>query len=213
MHRDPIQPIRASGPSRSPRARGRDLLRAAMVASAVIALGAPTARAEGRLQKLRGHLGIGYAKLLGSETPAGSFSMGAGVDYPVTGSLRAGVALGYHLLGGRIFERGSFVSSVDYSMVELLALAHWAPTRLGPLGRISVGPGLFGARGDLSVQAGGASFSDLAVDEVAPGFALDGTLMQRRESPVRIGLESGIRVVFLSNDTWTMALIRLAFHY
>ena len=70
MHRDPIQPIRASGPSRSPRARGRDLLRAAMVASAVIALGAPTARAEGRLQKLRGHLGIGYAKLLGSETPA-----------------------------------------------------------------------------------------------------------------------------------------------
>src|SRR5262249_1408294 len=149
--------------------------------------------------KLRGNLGIGYAKLVGSDTPAGSFSMGAGVDYPVTGRLRAGLAFGYELLGGRIFERGSFVGSVDYSMVELLALAHWAPERLWWLRRVSVGPGLFSARGDLSVQAGGASFSDLAIDEVAPGFALDGTLMQAREAPVRIGLESGVRVVFLSD--------------
>jgi hypothetical protein len=183
------------------------------VVGAAIALFAPVARGEGRIQKLRGSLGIGYAKLVGSETPAGSFSMGAGVDYPVAGRLRAGVAFGYDLLGGRIFERGSFVASVDYSMVELLALAHWAPERLWWLRRISLGPGLFSARGDLSVQAGGAGFSDLAVDEVAPGFALDGTLIQRRDAPVRIGLEAGVRVVALSDDTWTMGLVRVAFHY
>jgi len=194
------------GPSPSAR-------RIAVLAGLALVLAAPAAQAEGRIQKFRGQLGIGYAKLVGDETPGGSFSMGAGVDYPVSGRLRAGLAFGYDLLGGRIVERGSFAASVDYSMVELLALAHWAPTSLGPLRRISLGPGFFGARADLSTSAGGAGFSDLAVDEVAPGFALDGTVMQGGDRPVRIGLEVGGRMVFLSDDTWTMALVRFAFHY
>jgi hypothetical protein len=194
------------GPARSAR-------RFAVIAALALTLAAPAAQAEGRIQKFRGQLGIGYAKLVGDETPGGSFSMGAGVDYPVSGRLRAGLAFGYELLGGRIVERGSFAASVDYSMVELIALAHWAPTRLGPLRRISLGPGIFGARADLSTSAGGAGFSDLAVDEVAPGFALDGTVMQGGDRPVRIGLEVGGRLVFLSDDTWTMALVRFAFHY
>jgi hypothetical protein len=203
------------GDAAAPGARGgaRLALVAALVSSLALACLVAPAGAEGRLQKFRGHLGVGYAKLVGDPAPGGSFSMNAGVDYPVSERLRVGIDFGYELLGGEIVERGSFVASVDYSMIELLALAHWAPQRLGPLSRISVGPGLFGARGDLSVSAGGASFSDLEVDEVAPGLALDGTIMLTHESPVRIGLELGGRIAFLSNDTWTMGNVRIAFHY
>ena len=185
----------------------------AAAALASLALLAPPAGAEGRLQKLRGHLGVGYAKLFSDPAPGGSFSMAAGVDYPVAASWKAGVALGYELLGGQVVERGSQVASVDYSMLEMLALAHWESPRLGPVCRISFGPGLFSPRADLATSAGGASFSDLAVDGVVPGIALGGTLMRRRDSPVRIGLEVGLRIVFLEGETWNLALASLAFHY
>jgi hypothetical protein len=207
MPRDPVQPL--SGRQR----RARAALRAVLAAGVAVTLIAPVAGAEGRLQKFRGHLGVGYAKLVGDPSPAGSFAMGAGVDYPLAERWRLGIDFGYELLGGDIAERGSFVSGVDYSMVEILALAHYAPQHLGWLRRISAGPGLFGANADLAVSAGGASFSDLAVDEIAPGFALDGTFMQARESAVRVGLELGGRVAFLKDDTWTMGLVRVAFHY
>lgn len=213
MRRDPVQQVEGRVAARGSRGPARVARRFAALAVLALVIAAPSAHAEGRLAKFRGQLGIGYAKLVGDETPGGSFSMSAGVDYPVSGRLRAGVAFGYDLLGGRIVERGSFVAGLDYSMVEMLALAHWTPASLGPLRRISLGPGLFGAHADLSASAGGAGFSDLAVDEVAPGFALDGTVMQGGDSPVRIGLEVGVRMVFLSDDTWTMALVRLAFHY
>jgi hypothetical protein len=210
VRRDPVQQVDrrcgCCGPARI-------ALGFAALALAALALAAPSAHAEGRIQKFRGQLGIGYSKLVGDETPAGSFSMSAGVDYPVSDGLRAGVSFGYDLLGGRIVERGSFVASLDYSMVEFLALAHWAPSSLGLLRRISLGPGLFSARADLSASAGGAGFGDLAVDEVAPGFALDGTVLQGGDSPVRIGIEVGGRMVFLSDDTWTMGLVRFALHY
>jgi hypothetical protein len=209
MPRDPVQPLSA-GHAIVP---ARVALRAALAAGMALALLAPAAGAEGRLQKFRGHLGVGYAKLVGDPSPAGSFSMGVGVDYPLAERWRVGLDFGYELLGGDIAERGSFVSGIDYSMVEILALAHYAPQRLGWLRRISAGPGLFGPRADLSVSAGGASFSDLAVDEIAPGLAFDGTIMQARESAVRIGLELGGRVAFLKDDTWTMGLVRVAFHY
>jgi hypothetical protein len=179
----------------------------------MLALAAQPARAEGRLQKVRGHLGVGYSKLLGDPAPGGSFSMGAGVDYPLASSWRVGFAIGYELLGSRIVEEGSFAASVDYSMFEMLALAHWRPPFGGPLGRVSLGPGLFRPLADLSTSAGGASFSKYAVDEVAPGVALDATLIQRSDAPVRIGLETGLRVVYLEQETWTMAQVRLAFHY
>ena len=174
---------------------------------------AQPSHAEGRLQKVRGQMGFGYAKLLGSDTPAGSFSMGIGVDYPVNSRLRAGLAFGYELLGGRVVERGSLVAGVDYSMLEILAVAHFQPERLGPVGRVSLGTGIFSTRADLATSGGGASFSDLAVDEVVPGVAFDVTFIQKRPAPVRIGLEMGGRIAFLSDDTWSMALVRLAFHY
>ena len=176
-------------------------------------LAAPPSHAEGRLQKVRGQMGFGYAKLLGSDTPGGSFSMGLGVDYPINSRLRLGLAFAYDLLGGRVVERGSLVAGVDYSMIEILAFAHFQPERLGPVGRVSLGTGIFSTRADLATSGGGASFSDLAVDEVVPGVALDVTFIQKRPAPVRVGLEMGGRVAFLSDDTWTMALVRLAFHY
>ena len=211
MSRDPVQPL---SPLRAfPTRALRMSVALGLAAVACLALASAPAHAEGRIQKLRGHLGIGYAKLLGGDTPGGSFSMGAGVDYPAGSRLRVGLAFGYDLLGGRTVERGSFAAGLDYSMIELLAYAHWAPQMLGPLRRISLGGGLFSARADLSASAGGAGFSDLAVDEVAPGFALDGTLLRSHDSPVRLGIEVGGRFVFLKDDTWTMGLIRLAFHY
>ena len=185
----------------------------AAVAALALALAAPPSHAEGRLQKVRGQMGFGYAKLLGSDTPGGSFSMGLGVDYPINTRLRAGLAFGYELLGGRVVERGSLVAGVDYSMLEILAFAHLEPRRLGPVGRVSLGTGVFSTRADLATSGGGAAFSDLAVDEVVPGFALDVTFIQKRPAPVRVGIEMGGRVALLSDDTWTMALVRLAFHY
>ena len=184
-----------------------------LLAALTLALVAPEALAEGRIQKVRGQLGIGYARLLSDPAPSGSFSMGAGADYPVAGAWRMGLAIGYALLGGRIVEEGSFAATVDYSMFEMLAMAHWQPSFGGPLGRVSFGGGLFSPLADLSTSAGGASFSKYSVDEIAPGLALDGTLIQRKTSPVRIGLELGVRVAYLEHETWTMGLVRAAFHY
>src|SRR6185436_9258060 len=172
VHRDPLQPLMRGHASAMGSRRGARARAAVLVSGLALACMAAPAGAEGRLQKFHGHLGVGYAKLVGDPAPGGSFTMNAGVDYPVGERLRVGLDFGYELLGGDIVERGSFVAGVDYSMVELLALVHFAPQRLGPLRRISVGPGLFAPHGDLSVSAGGASFSDLAVDEVVPGAAL-----------------------------------------
>jgi hypothetical protein len=217
MYRDPVQPLSAEprGPSRGARARraGWPAWFAIALVPACLALATSTARADGRLQKMRGYAEVGYAKLVSDPAPGGSFSMAAGIDYPVADQLRIGLTFGYSLLGGRTVERGSFAAEVDYSMIEVLALAHWQTTRLGPLHRISFGPGLFNPQGVLNVQAGGAGFGDLAVHEVAPGFALDGTLIQAREAPVRVGLETGVRVAYLQGATWTLAQVRLAFHY
>jgi hypothetical protein len=84
---------------------------------------------------------------------------------------------------------------------------------LGPIGRISIGPALLSARADLSTAGGGAAFSDLAVEEVAAGIAMDATLIQRSSAPVRVGLELGTRVGFLPEEAWTLATARLAIHY
>jgi hypothetical protein len=178
-----------------------------------LSLAASPALAQDRLSKLRGHLSVGYAKLFAAESPAGSFSLGAGLDYPLAGEWRVGVSLGFDLLGGRVVERGSLTANVDYSMLEVLALAHWESSRLGPIGRLSLGPGLISARAELSTAGGGASFSDLAVQEVAPGFSVRATLMRRKDSPVRIGFEAGVSVAFLESETWSVAAARLAFHY
>ena len=69
------------------------------------------------------------------------------------------------------------------------------------------------ARGELSTSGGGAAFSDLAVEEVAPGAALDVTVISRSASPVRVGLEVGGRVAFLDGENWSLASVRATFHF
>jgi hypothetical protein len=170
------------------------------------------ARASG-LRDVRGHLAVGYARLFIGHAPGGSFSVAGGVDHPITRDLRAGIGAGYHLLGSRTVERGSLVATVDYSLFEAVLFAHWSPPGLGPLGRISAGPALISARAELSTSGGGAAFSDLAVEDLAPGVAVDLTLMARSSAPVRVGLEIGGRLAFLDPEEWTMATARLAFHY
>lgn len=174
---------------------------------------APAAAAPLRLENVTGHLAMGYARLFATEAPAGSFSLAGGLDYTLAPDWKAGLSLGLSLLGSRTVERGSLLANVDYSLFEAVAFAHWQPGALGPLGRLSFGPGLFTARAELSTAGGGASFSDLARDETVPGFGFDATLMRRKPSPVRVGLELGARVVFLERETWTLAGARLAFHY
>jgi hypothetical protein len=201
----------------------RSWSRAALLTMMLLALA--TNAADAGLAEWNGHLGIGYAKLfahdrdprsiLGQEqrqTPAGSLSLAAGADYPITRSLRGGIGIGYHLLGSRTLVRGSQFANVDYSVFDVALLAHWIPMA-GPVGRVSFGPALISSHADLSTGGGGASFSDLAVSETAPGFALDATLMPRSDAPVRVGLELGTRVGFLEQEIWTLATARFAFHY
>ena len=170
------------------------------------------ARAE-TLEKFNGHLAVGYAKLFATKAPGGSMSFTGGVDYPVSPGFRAGFDLGFHLLGSRSEVRGSAVATVDYSMFEAVAFAHWIPSTLGPLGRLSFGPALLVAHADLSASAGGAGFSDLAVEDVAPGVAIDATLISRSSAPVRVGLELGGRLGFVEPEHWKLATARLAIHY
>jgi hypothetical protein len=160
-----------------------------------------------------GHLAIGYARLFTTGAPGGSFSFAAGVDRPLAVGLRTGIDVGFHLLGSRTVERGSLVATVDYTMLEAVLFTHWTPRHLGPLGRLSFGPALLSAHADLSSSGGGAAFSDLAVGEIAPGVALDATLIKRSVAPVRVGLQLGARVAILDGEDWTMATARLAFHY
>jgi hypothetical protein len=177
-----------------------------------LALAVAPARASG-LDPVRGHLSIGYTRLFAPDAPSGSLSVGAGVDLPVTRNLRAGVAIGYHLLGGNTVQRGSLFANVDYSEFDAELLASWLPQRLGPIGRIAAGPALVSARSVLSSSGTGAGFADLAIEELAPGVALDVTLMRRSEAPVRVGLELGTRIAYLKHATWTLATTRLTFHY
>jgi len=180
----------------------------------LIALTLPAlpAAAAVRFGEMSGHLGFGYAKLVTSAAPGGSISMVAGLDLPVTRSWRAGMDLGYDLLGSQTVQRGSQFASVDYSDLTVAALAHWLPAR-GPVRRVSFGPALVNAHGDLSVTAGGASFSDLAVHETAGALLAQVTLMAAKPAPVKIGLELGARMAFLAGDDWTLLAARVTFHY
>jgi hypothetical protein len=154
---------------------------------------------------------VGYGRLLMADAPAGSLSLAGGLDYPLAGPWRAGADVGYSLLGSRVLTSGSQAGELDYSVFEALALLHWAPRR-GPLGRLSLGPGVFHARADLTSSAP-ASFSPLAVEETAMGAALSATLMSRKPDPVRAGLELGLRTVLLPDDPWTLLSGRFTIHY
>jgi len=166
-----------------------------------------------RAASASGHLSIGYSKLFVTNAPGGSLSIGGGVDIPAFENVRAGLDLGFHLLGSRTVVRGSLFTNVDYSLFEAVAFAHWTPENLGPIGRVSIGPGLMNARADLSSSGGGVAFSDLAVSDFAPGVALDVTLIKRAPALVKVGFVAGVRFAFLSDDTWKIATARLTFHY
>jgi hypothetical protein len=170
------------------------------------------ASAAARSGEMGGHLSVGYAKLVTTDAPGGSISVAAGLDYPVAPTLRAGLDVGYDLLGSRTVPRGSLFASVDYSAFEATAFVHWLPQR-GPVRRFSVGPGLVNAHGDLSVTGGGAAFSDLAVHETAGAVAAQVTLMPARPAPVKLGLELGGRRAFLAGDDWTLLSARVTVHY
>lgn len=182
------------------------------LALAALALVPAPARAV-TLESMRGHFGLGYARLFVSDAPGGSLSAEGGLDVPIAPRFRLGAALGYHLLGSRTVERGSLAASLDYSSFTAVLQVHWLPETLGPVARISAGPAIFNGHVELSTSGGGALFADLARGDTALGGALDATIMARREAPVRVGLELGTRVGFFSDETWTLGTARVVFHY
>ncbi len=183
----------------------------ALLLAALLVPGA--ASAAMRLENWAGHLSFGYAKLAIQGAPGGSISLATGLDYPVARSFRVGLDVGYDLLGTRTVQRGSQFASVDYSDIGVSAFLHWLPAR-GPVRRVSIGPALVSGHADLSVTAGGASFSDLGFQESGGGVAAAVTLMGSKPSLVRVGLELGGRQVFLgARDDWTLLTARLAVHY
>ena len=188
------------------------IARAAGAACLVLAAAAGPGRASA-IERFGGHLSVGYGQLMISDGPGGSISFTGGVDYPVASALRVGIDVGYDLLGTRSVERGSLGANVDYSAFEAVAFAHWTPQHLGPIGRLSLGPMLMAAHGDISAAAGGAGFSDLAVGETAPGAAAEATFISRGASPVRVGLQLGARIAALEHENWTVLSARVAFHY
>lgn len=169
-----------------------------------------------RFADLNGHLAIGFAHLSSSDTsatPGGSISIGGGVDVPLKGRLRAGLDVGYHLLGTRTLVQGSLTSGLDYSMFEALALLHWTPLDRGPQVILSGGPGLFTAKASLGATSVGLAFTPQAIDQTRAGMALSLVVTRRRPSPVSVGMEAGLRIVPLESATWTLASVRIAMRY
>jgi len=161
-----------------------------------------------------GHLSLGYSHLFVTDSPGGSLSVAAGVDYPLEPALRLGADVAFSLLGSRVLEQDGQIANLDYSLFEALLMLHWTPTGLGPLGRVSFGPSLVSAKAELATSGGGIEFTPFAIGEIAPGFALDATLIQSSSrSPVRAGVEFGVHAAFLADETWTVASARLAIHY
>lgn len=186
----------------------------ALVAALAVAPAAPARAGEtpGWIRPLQGHLAIGYAQLFVADAPGGSISFAGGVDAPLGPRLRAGVQVGFDLLGSRTarLDSSSVVADVDYSAVGVAAMLHWEPSFRGPLGRLSAGAGLYGARAAVSSIAA-AQYENLGVHETVPGFAASAVLVQRRPAPVRVGFEAGVRVLLVPDETWTIGHARLTF--
>ena len=195
--------------------RERRLAPAALALVVLVAacLAPGTASAGLKLDRWKGHVAFGYARVFSdSLAPGGSLSVAGGVEYPIGNRWRLGPALSFNLLGSSSVVRGSVEAGLDYSMVEAALLATWLPPR-GPVARVSVGPGVANARSELSVAGGGAGFRDLPVGETQPEFALDLTFMPRSMTIVAPGLELGVRVVPVTQTTWTLMTARFAIHF
>lgn len=166
-----------------------------------------------KLDEWKGHVTFGYSKLVSdSLAPAGSISVSAGVDYPLSAQWRLGPTLAFNLLGSSQTKRGSVNAGLDYGMFDVALMATYLPKR-GPLTHVSIGPGVALARAELSVAGGGAAFGDLTVGETKPELAVDMTLGPHMSSVVGIGLELGTRIVPVSQGTWSVWSARFAIHY
>ena len=177
-----------------------------------LALATTAVRADSWVDPLRGHLSFGYAKLFIPGAPGGSLSFSAGVDHPIASTVRAGIDVDFNLLGTNTVDRGSLVADVDYSTIEVLAMVHWKPAWHFPLGRLSAGAGVMGARAAVN-SSGAAEFQDLPVSDAAPALAAEATFIGRSSAPVHVGLETGVHVGFVTDQPWTVWDLRLAIHY
>ncbi len=196
-------------------------LRVTVALLLVLALAPAVAGAAG-IADWNGHLGFGYSKLFRTDSlapgvrtkaPSGSLSLGVGVDHAVGRGWRAGVAMGYHMLGSTTVPRGSLTAGIDFTVLDFaLLVSRDFPGRRALL-RVAAGPGLMNARAELSAAGGGALFSDLAVSRTAPAAALEFTVLTSAARPVRLGLETGLRVGFIPDDIWTVWDTRVAIHY
>jgi len=185
------------------------------VALCALALLLPASRASAGLQldQWKGHIAFGYARVFSdSLAPSGSLSFAGGVEYPLDARWRLGPSLSFNLLGSSLVRRGSVTAELDYSLFEAALLATWLPPR-GPFGRISLGPGVANARVDLAVGGGGAAFGDLTVGETRPEFALDADVLPRHMTVVAPALELGVRVIPVTQATWTLFTARFAIQF
>jgi hypothetical protein len=186
---------------------------AAVLAVALAWAASLSTPASAAMADWKGHLAIGYGKLVNGDAPGGGFSVGAGIDVPVGENLRVGPVIGYHLLGTRTVDRGSLTAGIDYSVFEATLDAHFPLEHVGPLRRVSVGAGVMSASANVSSISAGLAFEDLEVSGVHPGASLDLSLLPAGPRPVAVGLELGTRVIFLSSDTWTLATARMVLHF
>ncbi len=184
----------------------------ALAAVAALAAAVP-ARAVDLVRETRGHVAVGYGRLLVDEAPGGSASFGAGVELPLRADLAVGVNVDYHLLGSSTVRRGVLEAQVDYSLFNAAAALHWRPGRSGPLKTLTLLAGAYAAHADLNSAPGGTAFLDVPRDEVAPGGGLALTFFPWRESLLRLGFELAGHVAFLQDDTWTLLSARAAVHY
>lgn len=192
----------------------RSFATAALLALTVLASLAPSpANAAMKLDRWKGHVAFGYAKLVSdSLAPAGSLSVAVGLDYPVRERWLVGPTVAFDLLGSSSARRGSVTAGVDYSVVDVALMATYLPQRSW-ISRVSLGPGIASAHADLAVSAGGAGFRDLAVGQVSPEFALDVTMMPRRMKIVGIGAEFGARILPTDPGVWSVLTARVAIHF
>lgn len=184
---------------------------AALLVACAVALAAAAPARAGVFTGLRGHIGLGYARLLTADGPGGSLGGAVGLDRPVTPTIRAGLEIGAALLGTRTVEDSAQVAELDYNLLEVLALVHWRPGS-GPIGRVSLGAGVFAPRVEQS-SAAPASFESYTLRGARAGMAAAVSLMPHDQRPLAAGVELGLRYIVVPGDDWLVSHLRFVVHY